>query len=75
MNGVNGVPSDEPRFNVTGTDAWITWPQAERLVVLSAENPGSTWHVNTCGCCVCFHPGGDTAHGWIIGADGEADYV
>lgn len=49
-------------------------PQLLKLAQLSVVNPGSSWHFADCGCCVCFHPGGDTSKGWLIGADGDAEY-
>lgn len=56
--------------------ARMTLPQQAELVRLSLEHPGSTWHFNDCGCCVCFHPEGKTHNktGYIIGADGESEF-
>ena len=50
-------------------------PQVRELFRLTCDYPGSTWHLNECGCCVCLHPDGDGKHGWIIGADGGSHYV
>ena len=49
-------------------------PQVLTLLAITTEHPGSTWHFNDCGCCVCIHPGGDKAKGYIVGPDGEFDY-
>ena len=48
--------------------------QTTTLGLLSAQYPGSTWHLADCGCCVCLHPGGDSTRGWLIGADGSTEY-
>lgn len=49
-------------------------PQLLKLAQLSVEHRGSSWHFCDQGCCVCFHPGGDSSRGWLIGADGSAEY-
>lgn len=49
-------------------------PQLLTLARLAAIHSTYTWHMADCGCCVCFHPDADTSRGYLIGADGEADY-
>jgi hypothetical protein len=45
--------------------------QVLTLGAIAQEHPGSTWHFNDCGCCVCLHtPDGS----WVIGPDGESEY-
>ena len=51
----------------------LPFAQAMKLIELTQEYPGSYWHFNECGCCICLHPGGDKSRGWIIGSDGGAD--
>jgi len=41
---------------------------------IRAEGKQPVWHPNDCGCCVSVHPEGEHS-GWVIGADGGADYV
>lgn len=55
----------------------VRLPLAQVLTIarLAQENPGSYWHLNECGCCVCLHPGGEKSKGWIIGSDGGADLM
>lgn len=51
----------------------LTFQQAMTLGELQAEHGvrRTHWHVNDCGCCVSLHtPRG----GYVIGADGEADF-
>ena len=45
-----------------------------RLMQEHADEGRSTWHMAECGCCACFHPGGATDRGYVIGPDGESDY-
>lgn len=43
------------------------------LADLARAFPGSIWHFNDCGCCVCLHPGGDKSQGWIVNPSGDAE--
>lgn len=49
--------------------------QALAIAEILGRELGSTWHMNECGCCACVHPPGDNTKGWIVNADGDADYV
>lgn len=53
----------------------MSHPQKVELVRLARIYPGSTWHVNDCGCCVCLHPDDNHSGGYIIGQDGSSEYV
>ena len=55
--------------------ARLTHAQAIRLASLAVDHPGGTWHWNDCGCCFCFHPPGDQRGGYVVGKDGEGDYL
>jgi hypothetical protein len=53
-----------------GGEVMLPWVQVDELHRLALTYPGSTWHMNDCGCCACLHPGGDESRGWIVNADG-----
>ena len=53
----------------------LTPEQLDSLLGCLNRQPNSTWHFNDCGCCVCVHPGGDPTRAYIIGDDGEFDYI
>ena len=63
------------KLRIPGTPVELTYPQANAVVALKVENPNATWHMADCGCCVCLHPEGDSSRGWLIGQDGEAEYM
>lgn len=64
------------QFSVRQIVETLPEPQVRELFRLACEYPGSSWHLNECGCCVCLHPDGDDKHsGWIIGEDGGSSYV
>lgn len=56
-----------------GTKRQLPIEQVQTVANLANANPGSYWHFNDCGCCICLHPGGDKSQGWIINAAGEAE--
>lgn len=56
-----------------GKPVQLPLEQAETLASLCKQHPGSTWHFNDCGCCICLHPGGDKSQGFIINFDGDAE--
>ena len=43
--------------------------------VFEDQGIAPTWHMNACGCCASVHPLEDGHHGYLIGPDGEFDYV
>jgi hypothetical protein len=60
---------------VAGARALFGMPKPQRATLVRVAcmyPPGATWHWADCGCCVCFHPGGDRSCGWLIDADGGA---
>ena len=71
-----GRPVDfTPKIKIAVGGVEMTIAQAVVVAQLVSENPGGTWHMNECGCCACVHPPGDNTRGWVVGADGDADYV
>jgi DNA-directed RNA polymerase subunit E'/Rpb7 len=53
----------------------LTLIQASITADLMQEFEHPVWHLNHCGCCVTVHDADDNTRGYIIGQDGEYDYV
>ena len=49
--------------------------QVNELARLLKLYPGSPWHLNNCGCCVCLHADGHNTSGWIINSEGDSEYL
>lgn len=51
----------------------ITGAQGATIGRLRDRHPNATWHFNDCGCCVCVHPEGDIASGYVVNDEGRAE--
>lgn len=60
-------PLTLPRVQVEGIAACV---QAIR-----DEGKDPTWHMNACGCCASVHEMGNGHRGYLVGSDGEFDYL
>lgn len=73
-NGQVFVTIPTPQGNVT-----LPRAQVEALIAccdaIRDDGERPLWHVNKCGCCVSVHSYADPHRGYLIGADGEFDYV
>jgi hypothetical protein len=53
----------------------MTLPQALEMGRVFECFVDPVWHPNECGCCIAVHERGDGTRGYIVGADGESDWV
>ena len=58
-----------------GVEVELTADQTIALADRLDEFDDPVWHVNACGCCVSVHNRDDGHRGYVIGRDGEADWV
>lgn len=53
----------------------LTLVQLERVAELGKELGEYQWHQNECKCCVTVHPVGRHDCGYVVGNDGEYEWV
>jgi hypothetical protein len=61
-----------------GTDREVTLTFMQMCVIAELRmklGKGATWHQNNCRCCVTVHPPGHHDRGYLVGEDGEYDWV
>lgn len=63
----------EQRVTIRGVS--LTVVQVMRIRELGEQLGEHEWHPNECGCCVTVHRRGEHHAGYIIGSDGEYDWV
>lgn len=62
---------------------WVKMPGGDRMTIVQAlqvatlveAHAPAHWHMNDCGCCVTVHPDDDCTRGFVVGQDGEFDYL
>lgn len=67
------------------SEVWVTLPntgnvriplvQALEISRVLGDFDDPVWHLNDCGCCISVHERDDDTRGYIVGADGESDWV